>query len=78
MRSASIPRSQRVDVTVLPRPDSRYGLSKCWGEAVGSLYADKYGVKSLHIRIGNAADLPGSARSLAIWISGARPRAARA
>ena len=64
------PRSQRVDVTVLPRPDSRYGLSKCWGEAVGSLYADKYAVKSLHIRIGNAADLPGNARSLAIWVSG--------
>ena len=64
------PRTQRIDVTVLPRPDSRYGLSKCWGEAVGSLYADKYAVKSLHIRIGNAADLPGSARSLAIWVSG--------
>jgi uronate dehydrogenase len=37
---------------------------------VGALYADKYAVKSMHIRIGNAADLPGSARSLAIWISG--------
>ncbi len=64
------PRSQRIDVTVLPRPDSRYGLSKCWGEAVGALYADKYAVKSMHVRIGNAADLPASERSLAIWISG--------
>lgn len=63
------PRHQRIDHTVLPRPDTRYGLTKCWGEAVGALYADKYAVKSLHIRIGNNADLPGSARALAIWIS---------
>lgn len=64
------PRHQRIDETALPRPDGRYGLSKCWGEAVGSLYADKYGVKSMHIRIGNAADIPGNARTLRIWISG--------
>jgi uronate dehydrogenase len=63
------PRSQRIDTTVAGRPDSRYGLSKCWGEDVGALYADKYGVKSLHIRIGNAFDHPGSARALAIWVS---------
>lgn len=63
------PRSQTIGVDVACRPDSRYGLSKCWGEDVGALYADKYGVKSLHIRIGNAFDLPGSARALAIWIS---------
>jgi uronate dehydrogenase len=63
------PRSQRIDTTVAGRPDSRYGLSKCWGEDVGSLYADKYGVKSLHIRIGNAFDYPSSARALAIWVS---------
>jgi uronate dehydrogenase len=64
------PRHQVIDHTVLPRPDTRYGLTKCWGEAVGALYADKYGVRSLHIRIGNNADVPGSARALAIWISG--------
>jgi uronate dehydrogenase len=64
------PRQQRIDHTALPRPDTRYGLTKCWGEAVGALYADKYGVRSMHIRIGNAADLPGSERALSIWISG--------
>ena len=64
------PRSQTIDHLVLPRPDTRYGLTKCWGEAVGALYADKYAVKSLHIRIGNNADLPGSARALALWVSG--------
>jgi uronate dehydrogenase len=64
------PRHQRIDETALPRPDGRYGLSKCWGEAVGALYADKYGVKSMHVRIGNAADIPGNARTLKIWVSG--------
>lgn len=64
------PRHQRIDDAAPPRPDSRYGLSKCWGEAVGALYADKYGVRSLHLRIGHAADRPGSARDLAIWVSG--------
>ncbi|WP_141740488.1 NAD(P)-dependent oxidoreductase [Bosea sp. BIWAKO-01] len=64
------PRHQRLDETVLPRPDGRYGLSKCWGEAVGALYADKYGIRSMHVRIGNAADIPGNARTLKIWISG--------
>ena len=63
------PRGQRLDETVPLRPDSRYGLSKCWGENVGSLYADKYGVKSLHIRIGNAMGPPTSLRTMAIWIS---------
>ncbi|SEG74605.1 NAD-dependent epimerase/dehydratase family protein [Bosea lathyri] len=64
------PRTQRIDETVLPRPDGRYGLSKCWGEAVGALYADKYGIRSMHVRIGNAADIPGNARTLKIWVSG--------
>lgn len=64
------PRHQRIDETVPPRPDGRYGLSKCWGEAVGALYADKYGIRSMHVRIGNAADIPGNARTLRIWISG--------
>lgn len=63
------PRTQTIDHFALPRPDSRYGLSKCWGEAVGALYADKYAVKSLHIRIGNAIGKPTSKRLMAIWIS---------
>jgi uronate dehydrogenase len=63
------PRSERLDAAVPARPDTRYGLTKCWGEDVGSLYADKYGVKSLHIRIGNAMGPPTNLRSLALWIS---------
>ncbi len=64
------PRATPIDHTALPRPDSRYGLSKCWGEAVAALYAQKHDIRSLLVRIGNADDVPKSARALAIWISG--------
>jgi uronate dehydrogenase len=63
------PRSRRLDCDVLLRPDSRYGLTKAFGELAGALYADKYGLRVLCIRIGNAADKPVDRRRLAIWIS---------
>jgi uronate dehydrogenase len=62
-------RSVTTDHTVYPRPDSRYGLSKAFGEALGSLYADKHGLGVMCIRIGNANDAPLDERRLAIWIS---------
>lgn len=62
-------RTETVDHTVPARPDSRYGLSKAFGEALGSLYAGKHGLQVMCIRIGNANDAPLDARRLAIWIS---------
>ncbi|MDO7906860.1 NAD(P)-dependent oxidoreductase [Paenibacillus sp. JX-17] len=53
------------------RPDSFYGLSKSYIELLGRLYADKYGVSSFNIRIGNfpGDDRPHSDRAAHIWIS---------
>jgi uronate dehydrogenase len=62
-------RTTTIDHTAYPRPDSRYGVSKVFGEALASLYADKYGVESFCVRIGNVADKPIDRRRLAIWIS---------
>ena len=62
-------REQKIGVDVTVRPDSRYALSKCLGEALGSLYADKYGAEVLCIRIGNVEHKPLDVRRLAIWIS---------
>ena len=62
-------RGRRIDNQVLPRPDSRYGVSKAYGEALGALYADKYGLGVLCIRIGNVDDRPIDKRRLSIWIS---------
>src|ERR1700680_4151461 len=37
-------RDQVIDHRVVPRPDSRYGVSKAFSEALASLYADKHGI----------------------------------
>ncbi len=62
-------RTERIDHTAYPKPDGRYGLSKMFGEGVARLYADKYDVSSLCIRIGNVAMQPIDVRRLSIWIS---------
>ena len=62
-------RDRTIDHLVYPKPDSRYGVSKAFGEALGSLYADKYGLEVFVMRIGNVAPLPADKRRLSIWIS---------
>ena len=62
-------RDQTIDHHVYPKPDSRYGVSKVFGEALGSLYADKYGMQMFMIRIGNVGPAPLDKRRLSIWIS---------
>ena len=62
-------RDQTIDHHVYPKPDGRYGVSKVFGEALGSLYADKYGLRVLNIRIGNVDHRPADVRRLSIWIS---------
>lgn len=61
-------RSARIDKDDRVRPDGRYGVSKAFGEALGSLYADKHGLGVLSIRIGNVAPRPVDHRRLSIWI----------
>lgn len=65
-------RDERVKPDDPYRPDSFYGLSKCYIELLGRLYADKYGVSSFNVRIGNFAgdNRPHSQRSARIYISG--------
>ena len=62
------PRDRKIGVDVTVRPDSRYGVSKAFGEAVGALYADKHGLGVTCIRIGNVGDKPLDKRRLSIWI----------
>ncbi len=61
-------RNRRIGTQVLVRPDSRYGVSKAFGEALGAFYADKYGLRVLCIRIGNVDDRPVDKRRLSIWL----------
>jgi uronate dehydrogenase len=62
-------RDRTIDDHVYPRPDSRYGVSKVFGEALGRLYTDKYGMEMFMIRIGNVNPKPIDKRRLSIWIS---------
>jgi uronate dehydrogenase len=61
------PRSRRIGTDALVRPDTRYGMSKACGEAMAALYAFKYGLRVLCIRIGNIADKPADLRRLSGW-----------
>jgi uronate dehydrogenase len=58
-----------LDERVPVRPDSRYGVSKAFGEALGSLYADKYGLRVFCMRLGNVHPFPQDKRRLSIWMS---------
>ena len=62
-------RDQTIDHRVYPKPDGRYGVTKVFGEALCSLYSDKYGMEFLCIRIGNVNPVPIDKRRLSIWIS---------
>ncbi len=63
------PRQRKIGTDEQVRPDSRYGISKAFGEAVGAMYAYKHGLRVTCIRIGNFGDAPLDHRRLAIWIS---------
>ena len=67
-----------LDHTVPVRPDSLYGVSKCFGESLGRYFADHRGLHVLCLRIGfvNAKDDPyplhsqeSKERLAALWLS---------
>lgn len=58
--------------TTLPRPDSLYGVSKAFGEALGSYYHDAFGLEFIALRIGWYAQDPMEADDEllhAMWLS---------
>lgn len=63
------PRADCVPVDTRDRPDSFYGVSKVAGEALGSLYADRYGLDVVCLRIGSQLPKPLAPRHLSTWLS---------
>jgi uronate dehydrogenase len=63
------PRSELAPVDLLPRPDTYYGVSKVFGEALGRLLVDRYGLEVVCLRIGSWKPYPESVRELSTWIS---------
>jgi uronate dehydrogenase len=52
-----------------PRPDTYYGWSKAAMEALGRLYADRFGMDVIATRIGSCFERPKNERMLATWLS---------
>jgi uronate dehydrogenase len=63
------PTDVQVDSGSPVRPDSLYGVSKVFGEAVARLYHDKWGLEVVCIRIGSMRSVPEDRRQLRTWLS---------
>ncbi|THA77794.1 NAD(P)-dependent oxidoreductase [Streptomyces sp. A0642] len=51
------------------RPDGLYGVSKAAIEVLGQLYADKFDLSVISLRIGSFESVPTEPRHLATWLS---------
>lgn len=63
------PSSDILDEGAEPRPDTLYGVSKVFGESLGRLYHDKYGIGVVAVRIGSFRERPRTERELSTWLS---------
>jgi len=63
------PRGSHLDHRTAPRPNGEYALSKAYGEAAASYYADNFGLEILTIRIGYIGDDVSKERRLHTWVS---------
>ncbi|HVT67989.1 MAG TPA: NAD(P)-dependent oxidoreductase [Trebonia sp.] len=55
--------------TARPEPDTYYGVSKAAGEALGALYARRYGLDAVCVRLLSCFARPQTPRMLATWLS---------
>ena len=63
------PVGEPLDGAQPPRPDGLYGASKVYGEALGRLYVDKFGLSVVCLRIGSFQERPRETRELSTWLS---------
>lgn len=63
------PRQELAPADLPPRPDTYYGVSKVFAEALGRLYVDRYGMEMVSLRIGSFLPRPLRPRHLATWLS---------
>ena len=63
------PQSERLRGDEPLRPDSLYGVSKCFGEALACMYHEKFGQETARVRIGSCVERPVNHRMLSSWLS---------
>jgi uronate dehydrogenase len=61
-------KSDFIGTDAAHRPDTFYGLAKCFTEDLGSMYWDKRGMESVHLRILSCAQV-NNTRALGSWLS---------
>lgn len=62
------PKTEFIDTDVPHRPDTFYGLAKCFAEDLGRMYWDKRGVEAVCLRILSCAKV-NNPRALGSWLS---------
>ncbi|MBB5722348.1 uronate dehydrogenase [Loktanella ponticola] len=62
------PKNEFINTEVAHRPDTFYGLAKCFTEDLGRMYWEKRGLESVHMRILSAAQV-NNPRALGSWLS---------
>jgi uronate dehydrogenase len=63
------PTNAGIDTDVPHRPDTFYGLAKCFAEDLGRMYWEKRGLESVHLRILSCTPEPQNTRALGTWLS---------
>lgn len=58
-----------VDTDTPHRPDTFYGLAKCFAEDMGRMYWEKRGLEAVCLRILSCTPEPQNARALGTWLS---------
>lgn len=60
---------ERLDGDTTPRPDGLYAATKAFSEALGRMYADRFGLEVVALRIGAFEERPETTRALSVWLS---------
>ncbi|KAF1028189.1 MAG: Uronate dehydrogenase [Burkholderia plantarii] len=63
------PVTEVIDVEAQQRPDSLYGVTKCFGESLSRYYFDRYGLETVCLRIGSSFEAPRNPRMLITYLS---------
>ncbi|MBB4513654.1 NAD-dependent epimerase/dehydratase family protein [Paraburkholderia fungorum] len=63
------PVTQVLDADSPQRPDSLYGVTKCFGEALSRYYYDRFGIETVCLRIGSSFEEPKNPRMLVTYLS---------
>lgn len=63
------PVTEVLDADAPQRPDSLYGVTKCFGEAISRYYYDRFGIETVCLRIGSSFEEPKNPRMLVTFLS---------